>query len=97
MLLGRGDALINFLPVVAADERVALAPVAADSCPTVAVGMAMLGAPAGFVGDLSTELLGRLIADNVEASHVDLRHAPGSTGPCLQDCWTPGAPSTVFL
>lgn len=81
MLLSCGDALVDFLPVVAADGRAALVPVAGGSCLNVAVGMARLGAPAGFVGGLSTDLFGRLIADHAEASHVDLRHVTRSAQP----------------
>ncbi len=37
--------------------------------------MARLGAPAGFVGGISTDLFGRIIADHASASRVDLRYA----------------------
>jgi fructokinase len=75
MLLSCGDALIDFLPVKAVDGRDAAVPVAGGSCLNVAVGMARLGAPAGFVGGISTDLFGRMIADHALASEVDLRHA----------------------
>src|SRR5229473_4419372 len=78
MLLSCGDALIDFLPVKSVDGRDALVPVAGGSCLNIAVGMARLGAPAGFVGGISTDLFGRMIADHVLASQVDLRYATRS-------------------
>ena len=75
MLLSCGDALIDFLPVKSADGRDASVPVAGGSCLNIAVGMARLGVPAGFVGGISTDLFGRMIADHALASRVDLRYA----------------------
>jgi fructokinase len=40
--------------------------------------MARLGAPAGFVGGISTDLFGRMIADHASASQVELRFATRS-------------------
>jgi fructokinase len=78
MLLSCGDALIDFLPVRSADGRDAAVPVAGGSCLNIAVGMARLGAPTGFVGGVSTDLFGRMIADHASASQVDLRYATRS-------------------
>jgi fructokinase len=78
MLLSCGDALIDFLPVRSVDGRDASVPVAGGSCLNIAVGIARLGAPAGFVGGISTDLFGRLIADHALASQVDLRYATRS-------------------
>jgi fructokinase len=75
MLLSCGDALVDFLPVKAVDGRDAAVPVAGGSCLNIAVGMARLGAPAGFVGGISTDLFGRIIADHALTSQVDLRYA----------------------
>src|SRR6266852_8030198 len=75
MLLSCGDALIDFLPVKSVDGRDASVPVAGGSCLNIAVGMSRLGAPAGFVGGLSTDLFGRMIADHALASQVELRYA----------------------
>jgi fructokinase len=75
MLLACGDALIDFLPVKAVDGRDAAVPVVGGSCLNIAVGIARLGAPAGFVGGISTDLFGRIIADHAIASQVDLRYA----------------------
>jgi fructokinase len=81
MLLSCGDALIDFLPARAADGRDALVPTVGGSCLNIAVGMARLGAPAGFVGGISTDLFGRMIADHAADSGVDLRLATRSPQP----------------
>jgi len=78
MLLSCGDALIDFLPVKAVDGRDAVVPVVGGSCLNIAVGMARLGASTGFVGGISTDLFGRMIADHATASQVDLRYATRS-------------------
>ena len=78
MLLSCGDALVDFLPVATVDGRDAAVPVAGGSCLNIAVGMARLGAPAGFVGGISTDLFGRIVADHALDSQVDLRYATRS-------------------
>lgn len=78
MMLSCGDALVDFLPVTAADGREALVPAVGGSCLNVAIGMARLGAEAGFVGGISTDLFGRMITAHAEASKVDLRYATNS-------------------
>src|ERR1700737_1617090 len=78
MLLSCGDALIDFLPVKSMDGRDAAVPVVGGSCLNIAVGMARLGAPTGFVGGISTDLFGRMIADHASASQVELRYATRS-------------------
>jgi fructokinase len=78
MLLSCGDALIDFLPVKSVDGRDAIVPVVGGACLNIAVGMARLGAPAGFVGGIATDLFGRMIADHAFASQVDLRYATRS-------------------
>jgi fructokinase len=79
MLLSCGDALVDFLPVKSVDGRDAAVPVAGGSCLNIAVGMARLGAPAGFVGGISTDLFGRIVADHALNSQVNLRYATRST------------------
>ena len=78
MILSCGDALIDFVPVVAADGRDAVRAAVGGSCLNVAVGISRLGAGSGFVGGISTDLYGRMIADHATASGVDLRHATRS-------------------
>jgi fructokinase len=78
VILSCGDALIDFVPVMAADGRDAARPAVGGSCLNVAVGIARLGAAAGFVGGISTDLFGRMIAEHAAASSVDLQHATRS-------------------
>ena len=78
MILSCGDALIDFVPVVAADGRDAARPAVGGSCLNIAVGMARLGIASGFVGGISTDLFGRMIADHAIASNVDLHFATRS-------------------
>jgi fructokinase len=78
MILTCGDALIDFVPVAARDGSEAVRPVVGGSCLNVAVGLARLGAPTGFVGGISNDLFGRMIAEHALASSVDLRYATRS-------------------
>jgi fructokinase len=82
MLLSCGDALIDFLPVKSQDGRDAIVPVVGGSCLNVAVGMARLGATAGFVGGISNDLFGRMVADHALASGVGLGYATRSDHQC---------------
>lgn len=72
MLISCGDALIDFVPTKNADGREAVMPAVGGSCLNVAIGIARLGAPTGFVGGISTDLFGRMIADHATASNVEL-------------------------
>src|ERR1700761_5967800 len=81
MILSCGDALIDFVPAKTEQGRDALMPAVGGSCLNVAVGLARLGAPTGFVGGVSTDLFGAMIADHAAASGVDLSHATRSADP----------------
>src|SRR6478752_3641962 len=72
MLISCGDALIDFVPTKNADGREAVMPAVGGSCLNVAIGIARLGAPTGFVGGISNDLFGRMIADHAAASNVEL-------------------------
>lgn len=72
MLISCGDALIDFVPTQNAEGREAVMPAVGGSCLNVAIGMARLGAPTGFVGGISTDMFGRMIADHAAASNVEL-------------------------
>jgi fructokinase len=78
MILSCGDALVDFVPGKAADGREVLIPMVGGSCLNVAVGLARLEVPTGFVGGISTDLFGSMIADHASASRVDLRYATRS-------------------
>ena len=81
MLLSCGDALIDFVPAKATDGRDSLVPMVGGSCLNIAIGMARLGAPVSFVGGISTDLFGRMIAGHAQASGVGLDHATRSPRP----------------
>ncbi|MDI3559437.1 carbohydrate kinase [Bradyrhizobium sp. Arg816] len=72
MLIACGDALIDFVPTQNTEGREAVMPAVGGSCLNVAIGMARLGAPTGFVGGISTDMFGRMIADHAAASNVEL-------------------------
>ena len=72
MLISCGDALIDFVPTKTADGREAVMPAVGGSCLNVAIGIARLGAPTGFVGGISNDLFGRMIADHAATSNVEL-------------------------
>ena len=78
MLISCGDALIDFVPTRNTDGREAVMPAVGGSCLNVAIGIARLGAPAGFVGGISTDIFGRTIADHAAASNVELALATRS-------------------
>lgn len=78
MLLSCGDALIDFLPSRTADGREALTPAVGGSCLNIAVGMARLDVPTGFVGGIATDTFGSMIADHATSSGVDLGRATRS-------------------
>jgi fructokinase len=82
MILSCGDALIDFVPVAAADGGEAARPMVGGSCLNVAIGLARLDAPTGFVGGIANDLFGRMIAQHAQASNVDLGFATRS------DCQT---------
>lgn len=72
MLIACGDALIDFVPTRSTEGREAVIPAVGGACLNVAIGMARLGAPTSFVGGISTDLFGRIIADHATASNVGL-------------------------
>src|SRR5689334_18483403 len=78
MLISCGDALIDFVPTKNADGREAVMPAVGGSCLNVAIGIARLGAPTGFVGGISNDMFGRMIADHAAGSNVELGFATRS-------------------
>src|SRR5579872_4822492 len=78
MMLSCGDALIDFVPASTADGSESVMPKVGGSCLNIAIGLARLGVPTGFVGGISVDMFGRMIADHASASNVELRHATRS-------------------
>ncbi|MFD2264423.1 carbohydrate kinase [Lacibacterium aquatile] len=74
-LLSCGDALIDFVPVMTTDGSGALRPVVGGSCINIPIAMSRLGARAGYIGGLATDMYGQMIADHAEASKVSLDFA----------------------
>ncbi|WP_237154783.1 carbohydrate kinase family protein [Oryzibacter oryziterrae] len=78
MLLACGDALIDFVPVKSTDGRDGYVPAVGGSCLNIAVAMSRLGAPTGFVGGVSNDMFGAMIAEHMAASNVSLRYVTRS-------------------
>ncbi len=72
MLIACGDALIDFVPTRNVEGREAVMPAVGGSCLNVAIGIARLGTPTGFVGGISNDMFGQMIADHAAASNVEL-------------------------
>ncbi|KQT61221.1 MULTISPECIES: carbohydrate kinase family protein [unclassified Aureimonas] len=75
MILTCGDALIDMVPVRRPGEPPSYRPMAGGSCLNIAVALARLGTPAGFVGGISTDFLGDILRDTLTAEGVDLSRA----------------------
>lgn len=74
MLLSCGDALIDWIPVKATDGREAYVPVPGGSCCNIAVALGRLGAEAGFMGGIATDLFGDLLMEALAISNVSTRY-----------------------
>jgi len=81
MILCCGEALVEMLPVATADGGLGFAPHPGGTAVGCAVALARLGVPAGFLGGLSTDRFGALLAEHMAAAHVALDLAPRSEAP----------------
>ena len=79
-VLVAGEALIDFLPLPLS-EGTGYRPVPGGSPFNVAIGLARLGVPTGFVGRLSLDPFGRLLRRHLESNGVDGRYALEGEGP----------------
>jgi fructokinase len=99
MILVCGEALIDLF-VGEADGRGLNAHAATGGSPfNVAVGLARLGVPTGFLGGISTDRFGRLLADTLAAEGVETRFLKRSARPSPLVVVSPdadGQPSYVF-
>src|SRR5947209_17616564 len=73
MIVVCGEALVDMVPGQCDGERGYL-PRPGGSPYNVAVGLARLGAPTGFLGRLSTDAFGRLLRSHLEQNGVDMRY-----------------------
>jgi fructokinase len=81
MILCCGEALIDMLPRdTDAGER-AFAPHAGGAVFNTAIALGRLGAPAGYLGGLSEDLFGVMLAEALTASKVDFSLCPRSAQP----------------
>lgn len=76
-----GEALIDFVPVMAPDGGRAFAPCCGGSPYNAAKAAARAGAEVGFLGALSTDLFGQMLEADLRAEGVDLAHAPRLDAP----------------
>ena len=70
MILCHGEMLIDFLPVALPDGTPVYRPAVGGSPGNVALTLARLGVPVGFVGGLSTDFFGDEIAETLETNGI---------------------------
>jgi fructokinase len=75
MILSCGEALIDMLPRESTQGEPAFAPYAGGAVFNTAIALGRLGAPAGFLSGLSTDLFGDVLRATLAASNVDTSHA----------------------
>ncbi|ARE39330.1 Fructokinase [Rhodovulum sp. P5] len=71
MILSAGEALIDMLPRTTAGGEAAFAPHAGGAVFNTGIALGRLGAPAGFLSGLSTDLFGQMLARALTESRVD--------------------------
>jgi fructokinase len=81
MILSCGEALIDMLPRTTTADEAAFAPYAGGAVFNTAIALGRLGAPAGFFSGLSTDMLGEILTQTLDASHVDSSFAARSPRP----------------
>ncbi|MBV5262286.1 carbohydrate kinase [Synechococcus moorigangaii CMS01] len=81
MILCCGEALIDMLPRESAGGEPAFAPYAGGAVFNTAIALGRLGAPSGYFGGLSSDLFGRMLIAELEASRVDHQFCPRSGRP----------------
>lgn len=81
MILSCGEALIDMLPRESTQGEAAFAPYAGGAVFNTAIALGRLGAPAGFLSGISTDLFGEVLIDTLTASKVDASLAIRSDRP----------------
>lgn len=82
MILCAGEALIDMLPGQTTSGQAAFVPRPGGAVLNTARALGRLGAEAGFLCPLSTDLFGRMLVDALAESHVDARLCPRVDRPC---------------
>ncbi len=81
MILSCGEALIDMLPRTSTEGERAFAPYAGGAVFNTAIALGRLGAPSAFFSGLSTDMLGEILAETLQASKVDTSHCARSGRP----------------
>ncbi|MBT53393.1 MAG: carbohydrate kinase [Mameliella sp.] len=81
MILCCGEALIDMLPRQSEAGEPAFAPYAGGAVFNTAIALGRLGAPSGYLGGLSNDLFGQMLAEALAASKVDFSLCPRSGRP----------------
>lgn len=81
MIVSCGEALIDFLPVKDANGNDSYQPKVGGSPYNVALTTGRLGIPTGFLGGISTDFFGEMLAEELERSQVSLKYAGRSARP----------------
>lgn len=74
MILCSGEALIDMIPVSAADGREGFVPHPGGAVFNTAVALGRLGAPVGLLTGLSSDMFGQQLRAALKQSHVDTSH-----------------------
>ena len=74
MIVVCGDVIVDFIPVQLPDGRAAYLPTPGGSCRNIASGLGRLGAKVGFMGGLSTDFFGDMLAASLRADGVSLAY-----------------------
>ena len=81
MILCCGEALIDMLPCTSDAGQDAFAPACGGAVFNTAIALGRLGAPAGMLTGLSTDLFGELLSEELRASNVNTSHVITSDRP----------------
>jgi fructokinase len=83
MILSCGETLIDFIPTEARDGTPALRPAVGGSPGNVALTLARLAIPTGFIGGFSTDFFGERIVAHLAESGVSTRYMARSGRPSM--------------
>ena len=81
MILSSGEALIDMLPRTSPAGEACFAPYAGGAVMNTAIALARLGSASGFLTGLSSDLMGDVLRETLQASNVNLDHAVVSDRP----------------
>ena len=81
MILSCGEALIDMLPRTSTLGELCFAPYAGGAVMNTAIALGRLGAPSGFFSGLSTDMLGEILTQTLDASKVDTSFCARSNRP----------------